>query len=243
MITFDGYNLRDYVDKINEIDRPVLSTRNHTLVDIPGMAGAKIARSKTGVKSIRVKVQIFGQTKAEIRAKVDALAEILLTENPAPLVFGDESHKTYMAIVANETPFQELSTLGHAEIIFLCPDPYAKGTTKTTRLTNNGSTAVTIGGNAPTLPKFTTTFSASTSFFEVSLNNGPKVRITFNFTAGSILVIDHEKNHVTINGASNNATISLDSDFFKLLKGSATLTTSSNDAGAVTDMEHVERWL
>lgn len=242
MITFDGFNLRNYVDKINNIDRPVLAAREHTFIDIPGMAGAIIARSKTGVRVIEVDVQIFGNSKPEIRAKVDALAEVLMTENTAPLVFDDESHKTYMAIVSDETPFDELSRLGKATIKFVCPDPYAKGELKTARLVNNGSKTLDIGGSSDTLPKFTTTFSAATNYFEISLND-KKIRIEYNFTAGSVLMVDHSENIVTINGTINNAAITLDSDFFEIPNGSTTITTQSADAAAVTDLEYTERWL
>jgi predicted phage tail component-like protein len=242
MITFDGYNLRDYVDKINDIQRPVLASRDHTFVDIPGMAGAIIARSKTGVRMINVAVQIFGRNKAEIRTKVDALAEVLMTENPASMVFDDEPQKTYWAIVTDETAFEELSRLGKATISFVCPDPFPKGATKTEVLTNNGSKTVTITGTAPTLPKFTVTFGATASFFEIT-HGTKKVRINFDFVAGTVLVIDHAENLVTINGTINNGAIALESDFFKVSKGSATFVCSNAGTGAVIDMEYIERWL
>jgi predicted phage tail component-like protein len=151
-ITFDGYSLRSYVDKINDIRRPIMPRRDHTLVDIPGMAGAIIARSKSGVKTIEVDVQIFGDTKAAIRTKVEALAAVLFTEEPAPLIFADDPNKTYYAIVSDETTFEELARIGKATIIFLCPDPYPVG------LSRNKTTGTTV-----TTADFTSKVAGSSS--------------------------------------------------------------------------------
>lgn len=245
MFTFDGVNIRTVVDKVSTISRPVLPPREHILIDIPGMAGAILGQKKTGVKAIVVTVHIFGDTKAQIRQKVDKLADLLMTENVAPLVFDDEPNKTYYAIVADETPFDELSVLGTAEITFLCPDPYAKGAAKTSTLTAGGSKAVVNTGNAPALPKFTATFTKAATYCQFGLSGETaKIKIVYAFKIGDVLIIDHEQNLITINGTVNNQTITLDSDFFTLPAGSKSIWNTMSDATAATvKVDFVERWL
>ncbi len=101
-------------------------------------------------------------------------------------------------------------------------------------------------GTATGLPIITATFSVSgaTDYKVTHLETGKSVRVINNFNANDVLVIDHSKMYVTINGSTAMPKLDLSSEFFELNKGTNTLTISMATGGsAYTQISYKERWL
>lgn len=241
-VHFDGFDVRQYVDKVNDIDRGLMAPRDIKTTQVGGMDGEYFVRAKTGSRPVGLTIQIIEKDKSVLRQRVDQLAEVLLTEKTAPLVFGDEPNMTYWAVVTDDTPLEELRVLGKATIKFIVPKGYKYGVEQTNiPLTLNGTTVENYVGTAPANPVFTVDFVASATYFEV-IKGDEKVRANYSFPAGSQLIIDHDSNKVTIDGVVQQPAISKLSVFFELLKGDNTLETATDSTDATISMDYIERW-
>ncbi len=105
--------------------------------------------------------------------------------------------------------------------------------------------AVNNSGTAPSLPITTVTFPrvGATDFKITHLETGKSVRVIYNFAVNDVLVIDHEKCLVTINGLRAMASLDLSSRFFELAPGTNTLVATTTGGGAYTKVDYKERWL
>ncbi|MBA4542884.1 phage tail family protein [Thermoactinomyces daqus] len=103
-----------------------------------------------------------------------------------------------------------------------------------------GDSTIVYNGTAETFPIFTITFAASTTNFKIT-NDSEYVQVTRNFAANDVLIVDCEKQLVTLNGASIMEYLDLDSDFFNVKSGDVI---AIDPAGIATvDVSFVERWL
>lgn len=167
MFSFNGKNIRDYVDKVTGVSRPVVPTRKVTSSEIPQRAGAYYFRSEFGVRVFEFDYVIYGRTLSEIQIRLRRLADILVTNEPRSLVFDDEPNKGYMAILSDETPFDQMNTLGRGKIKLVALDPFAYGPTINQYIdTYNGSTVLN-DGTAETFPVFTADIVKPTTFLSL----------------------------------------------------------------------------
>jgi predicted phage tail component-like protein len=170
MITFNGYDLETTISDlyINNIKRDILPPRSVNLIDIPSRVGAYFLNVKNNVRTYTVDITIAGRTLEDVRSKRETLAKILNTDGLKPLVFSDESYKTYQAIAVENTELDEVKRIAKGTITFLIPDPIAKGQTITsTSVAAGGTIDITNNSNSKVYPKFTVTFNSDAQFFSV----------------------------------------------------------------------------
>jgi predicted phage tail component-like protein len=218
---------------VRKVTRSVLPPSQLKMVEVDGKAGAMFISKKHGVKQIDVEIAIIGDY---VNKKRD-IADWLDAEKPEALILSDEPDKTDFAILSDSTDMDEILDNGFGTLTFLCPDPYSIGAEKTHNLAS-GNRTVTYNGTAQVYPTLTVTFSTNQTAFEIS-NGEVKMRIEANLTTASTLVIDMNTGKITINGTLNQQTMTLDSDYFPLKKGTNALTIS---AGASVVVRYKERF-
>ena len=108
-------------------------------------------------------------------------------------------------------------------------------------LNSAGDSNITVRGSAPTFPIITVEFTDEVNYFNIT-NGVDHIQIDRTFEVGDVLVIDCERNLVTVNGSvsAGMSYLSLDSDFFEIKTGQQ-LTATPQGSGEVT-VNYVERW-
>jgi predicted phage tail component-like protein len=166
MITFNGYYLKDFCI-IKDIGRQIMPSVSVSMIDIQGRDGSYYFRKKKEARVINVEIMMLGNTKEEIRQTAQQLANILDTEDPAPLFFDDQPGVEYRAIVSGDTDISEETFFGVSTIQFVCPDPYGVGTATTETAVTSTGTVLVNPGNAKTFPKYEIKFNTSATFFSL----------------------------------------------------------------------------
>ena len=108
-------------------------------------------------------------------------------------------------------------------------------------LNSAGDSNITVRGSAPTFPIITVEFTDEVNYFNIT-NGVDHIQIDRTFEVGDVLVIDCERNLVTVNGSvsAGMSYLSLDSDFFEIKTGQQ-LTATPQGSGEV-NVNYVERW-
>jgi predicted phage tail component-like protein len=211
--------------KVLKVTRSVLPPSSNKLMEIDGKSGALFISKKHGVKKIEVEIAIVGDYVSKKRE----IADWLDADKPEALVIEDEPDKTDFAIIDGDTDMDEILDNGFGTINFICPDPYSVGADRThsfgTVTVDWSVYDLVYNGTAPVFPLVTATFNAPTTYFEMWLGED-FVKVQYNFQAGTVLEIDMNTGKVSINGTVNMQTLTLDSDFFPLKKGTNTLSAS-----------------
>jgi predicted phage tail component-like protein len=208
--------------KVVKVTRSILPPSQNKFLEMDGKPGALFLSKKHGIKKIEVEVAIISGT---LRGDIRDIADWLDADQPSEFTASDEPDLLDYAILDGDTDVDEIYEAGFGTITFLCPDPYSRRWEVTESLVA-GANSVWYDGTAPTYPVITATFSTAKTFFEIS-NGVDKVRIEGSLSTTTTLVIDFNTGKVTLNGTLNQQTITLDSDFFSIKKGTNTITVSS----------------
>lgn len=128
----------------------VFAPVSRNLLTIPGMPGAHLESTDTLVRVIQQPVFFQGINDAELSDLEEELAEWLLTEKPAPLIFDKRPNRTYYAVVDGSFDIEDALHIGQGIITFVCPDPYKYGEEKTDPFPEDG--IITNSGSAETPP-------------------------------------------------------------------------------------------
>jgi predicted phage tail component-like protein len=215
--------------KVLKVTRSVLPPSSNKLMEIDGKSGALFISKKHGVKKIEVEVAILGDYVSKKRD----IADWLDADKPEALILSDEPDKTDFALIDGDTDMDEILDNGFGTITFICPDPYSVGADRTV---NAGT--INYGGTAETFPVVTATATASASQFSIT-NGDDNVTVNAPVVAGDVLMIDMSKGKVTKNGTLIMSTVTFESEFWSLKKGTNTVTSS---AGFTTVLDFKERF-
>ncbi|NUJ19277.1 hypothetical protein FKN04_22350 [Bacillus glycinifermentans] len=123
-IKFNGIT-KDFVYATVETQRPMWATIERDFLTIPGRPGSYLR--KTNVKARTIPVTFVIKGVDDMQKAKEEIADWLITDKPAPLVFPDEPDRTYYAVVDGDGIPDELFKFGKATINFVCPDPYKYG--------------------------------------------------------------------------------------------------------------------
>src|SRR5690606_21679793 len=134
MIIFNGQDLKKYFDKILDIRRDILPPRSIQFLEVPGRAGSYFANVREESRIIEVDVFMKDQSFEALRSRIRQAAEILDTDQPAPLIVEDEPDKVWMGILMENTPLEEVIFTGRTTLQFFIPDPYAEATEEKQKL-------------------------------------------------------------------------------------------------------------
>lgn len=123
MINFNGHDLSEKI-RVTDVVRPVLPPSLVTSSSILGRPGDYFYHKQPGAYTIPVKFMLIEKEQKVLRQKVRELAELLDTDEPAPIVFNDEPDKFINAIIDGNTDLDEVAAVGSGTLEFYCPDPY-----------------------------------------------------------------------------------------------------------------------
>ena len=151
-LTFNGVR-KPRIHLLKGRTKPPFPSIERGLLTIPGRDGALLKTSKKQPLIINQPIGFVVTDDNDALQLKDQLAEWLVTEEPASLVFDDEPGRTYYALVQNTIEdFEKFATLRSGTIQFLCPDPYSYGEEITQDLSTNS--LITNNGTAETFPIF-----------------------------------------------------------------------------------------
>lgn len=125
-------------------------TRN--LLKIPGMKGAHLINTDTKVRVIQQPVFYSGSSKEDLKKLEEEIAEWLILDEAAPLIFDDEKDRIYYGLVEGSLDIEELLNVGEGTLTFVCPDPYKYGVEKTAILNTDTGTIINVEGTEKTKP-------------------------------------------------------------------------------------------
>lgn len=132
-LTFNGVS-KPFFHATVDTKRPMWAPIEWDMVEIPGRPGAYLKHKKIKARQLSVPVVIKGIDDMQ-KAK-EEVAEWLVTDEPAPLVFTDEPDRTYYAVIDGEGQLDEVFKYGKGTINFICPDPYKYGAEKSFDISN-----------------------------------------------------------------------------------------------------------
>lgn len=156
---------------------PFAPVRNN-LLRVQGMPGAYIESTDTDVLYITQPVGFLINNDEEAMRIKDELASWLLTDEPAPLEFSDESGRTYYAKI--EGTIEDLTRLSKQRkgtLTFLCADPYSYGEEKGPLPFVDDALTITNEGTAKAKPIIELETLHPTTFAMVQKNNEEYIMI------------------------------------------------------------------
>ncbi|MCY8902966.1 phage tail family protein [Bacillus spizizenii] len=219
-MTFNGVS-KPFVHVTSDTKRPMWAPIEWEMVDIPGRPGAYPKQKKIKARQISIPVVIKGVD--DLQKAKEEVADWLVTDESAPLVFPDEPDRTYYALIDGEGQLDEVFKYGKGTINFICPDPYKHGPEVTLNVSETAGVVTSIknNGSAPTSPIVNCTLTGAATAYSIELLNNDSsvsqgVYLKFNFIAGDKLTIDFAKRTAFVNGEKKNSAVLIKSDFFDI---------------------------
>ena len=195
---------------------------------MPGISNSYVKsnhiRTEIAPTVITVRIRLIEDTPLDLTEIKRQIAGKLFTDKPAKLLLYDDPTRYDMAKLDGATDFNKLWTSGSAELNFLNASGISYDETPiSTSFTTSNSLAV--GGTWKTKPKFTIVFGTTAPSYKITNSTtGKYVEVTTPFAIGNTLIIDCEKELVTLNGNPIMPKVSMLSDFFDLIPGVNVLT-------------------
>ncbi|MCM3425564.1 phage tail family protein [Bacillus paralicheniformis] len=125
-VMFNGFTLTDDFFVIDVKGRGIFGGEIN-LVSLPGVDGAKYKGSRYPERYIDIDVLFMAGSDNELRKILEEINFKLSTDKPEPLIFSDESDRTYYAVFSGVQPGEEKNGMYKATITFVCPDPEKEG--------------------------------------------------------------------------------------------------------------------
>lgn len=236
-VTFNGQQLPSWVWIIKEpleLAAPIAWNYAQRRV------GQVPTRQNIGAGSLPYEVSIMATSEADLYTKMEQLIAILYTTEPKVLTRSSEPNRQYMALWERSEAFNRIYETGEGVINFVVPSGLKERAEQTGAAFATTQT-LTIGGTYKTAPKVTATFTAAATNYKIAHANGQYVNVIRTFAASDVLVIDFEKELVTLNGNAIMPALDLASKFFYLDPGANALTVTAT--GQTTKVSYKEKWL
>lgn len=167
---FRGKHSSEFGIILNSTKRSILPQQTEKLVEIPGRPGAHSFGKQIGVREISLDITIEGKSQIDLNSRIRKIASWLKTDVESELVFDKEPGVSYYGFFTGTSDLDELMSIASTTLTFLCPDPYAYGIEKDTKLLSSPH-VVNIDGNEETYPAFKVTFKEPSTFFTVGTKN------------------------------------------------------------------------
>ena len=235
MITFNGIHSSDPsldIISVMRASRPISPGHDARVLSITGMDGVIYQGKDRKPQFITFRFVFDSDSYADKRTAAREIAAWLDTEELSPLIFDDEPDKRYMAIVIDEIDVEEILLTGIFYVTLFVPSSYAESTTTKTASPNEGT--------AETPCIITVTMTSDDDSLKITLDEtGEFVLLNHDLYVGDEVIIDTNARTVTVNDVDVRADLSYLSDYFKLPRGTFTLTP---DPVSTVEVEFRERW-
>ncbi len=170
-LIYNGIELPSFA-KAGKIKNPPHPPISLITTAIAGRPGSYYFGQNLGEKTIEVPIIFSSSTKADLPDVKRALVDWLFYDEPKQLILPEETDKYYMAKVSGDTDLEQMMNTGWGTITFICPDPFAYGTTETTsNFVPGNSLTVTNNGGLETYPQFHFEFTGNTTEFAIMSAN------------------------------------------------------------------------
>ena len=218
-----------------KVRRPIMATVSPSFETVPGRHGEVFKTVTRSGYDLPVEIWLRTEDRREVAEVRHRLAELLWTDEPAPLYLPDDPTRYLMAIVSGDTDLDEITDdCPTTTLTFRIGDPDYYGQAR--RLdAKAGNVSFAVGGTRPTFLRITAKPGAVSSFKVTNTDTAEHVEVKKAMTASSVLRIDMETERATVN--QQTAPVTIDSDFFEV-SGRAHLALT-----AAATIEWVERWL
>jgi predicted phage tail component-like protein len=220
--------------KIMAIRGRGLTGQELTTIRVPGSDKEYVSYREKPTRYLEIDFEVRAKSKEELRKKIDELSAIIETSEEVPIIFSDESDRTYFGEYAGVEESTEYHHVGiHRGTIYILRDKYKYGPEKSLRFPAD-IVEVENEGTAETEPIFELTAKEKTTFAMVS--NGDDEDSQYNLIGtpadDDVQVVDTRTSVLYENGKSldtwSTATPNLlDEHFIKNIGGEMT----TDDAG------------
>lgn len=233
-VRFNGHDLSTLV--YCKVNRPIMPPVNATFESISGRHGELFKSAFFGGYDLPVDVWLRSDDRRDAATVRHMLAEMLYTEEPAPLYLPDDPTRYLLAIVSGSTDLGEITdACPTTTVTFHVGDPFYYGNKRRAEV-EAGSFAINAGGNRPAALTILAHPDSAAPWFIKNADTGEKVQLDMAVTSESVVRVDMALERVTVN--NQLAPVTLDSDFFEI-NGRTKLQLSNGSAM----LEWWERWL
>ncbi|PED41970.1 distal tail protein Dit [Bacillus cereus] len=122
---------KNYIAMLGGQKRPAWAPIKRNLLKTPHRPGAYLISTETEARQMDVPLVIKAENIIDLQKVKEDLAEWLITDEPAELIFDDEPDRIYMAVVDGSFDTEEFIRKGKGIITFICPMPYKIGVKRT----------------------------------------------------------------------------------------------------------------
>ena len=232
---FNGFNFSDVLE-VQEIRRPLIHVNNSS---IHGKNRIFVHGINVEPQTIEIDVRIKAKDRYNLENFKKKILKHLYTEEPKKLMTRD-SDLYDIAILDGEIDFEKFWWYGKTTLKFQSVFGYRFG--KEIKVTLKNRDTIIPNGTAKTRAVFSTKILSSVGWVKITnQKTGEFVKITYPFSIGDKVIIDCDKELVTVNGSNILKNVELESDFFDLLpdkKNKITL-----DGLSQVEAVYTERWL
>lgn len=235
-VSYNNIRLNTHVKvkRIKESMLPSLSSRTLTFRD---SVGETFIKQNMGPRQFVIDFEIIANTLEKRQKVVDLLAPLLYVSEPKKLVI--DKKRTYYAVVDGSTDIEEMRYDGAISLTFIAHDPIAYGKKIKSKI-KNGEVKYNNAGNFKS--KGQLNIKASSSKVTVRLSDGDEydyISIS-NLKSGDNIVINMDKQSVTVNGNNRMYDVDPMGDFFSFPSGQFKLKFSGVSSG---ELSYYERWI
>lgn len=233
-VLFNGHDLSTLVSC--KVNRPIMAPVNATFESVSGRHGELFKSAYFGGYDLPVDIWLRSDDRRDAAAVRHALAEMLCTDEPAPLVLPDDPTRYLLAIVSGSTDLGEITDdCPYTTVTFHVGDPFYYGNKRRVEV-SAGTFTVNAGGDRPAHLQITAKPASSAAWYIRNVDTGEQVKLASSVTSTSTVRVDMALERATVN--SQVAAVTLDSDFFTI-QGRTKLQLSGGSAV----LEWRERWL
>ncbi|WJE18816.1 phage tail family protein [Bacillus cereus] len=118
--------------------RPTWAPLKRNFLSVPGYPGARLLNTQTDIRVLSIPVGIIVPDGSDLETLKEEIADWLITDQPAELIFDVEPNRTYLAVADEGFDPDEFVTLGKGILKFICPMPYKLGPTRTVEFQTDG---------------------------------------------------------------------------------------------------------
>ena len=164
----------------------------NNLLSVPGMVGAHVISSETGMLYVQQPVGFIVRDKEQEQQILDELKLWLLTDEMKEIQFSDNPSRTYVGKIDGDmADYEKFVSLRSGTLTFLC-DPYKYAPERTAILGGQG-TIINVPGTAPTSPIFELDVTEDTTFVMVANENNEYMMLGKPFSAGQNVFEKYER--------------------------------------------------
>lgn len=233
-VIFNGHDLSALVSC--KVNRPIMAPVNANFESVSGRHGELFKSAYFGGYDLPVDIWLRSDDRRDAATVRHLLAQMLYTDEPAPLFLPDDPTRYLMAIVSGSTDLGEITDdCPYTTVTFHVGDPFYYGNKRRVEV-QAGEFAINAGGSRPAALSITAHPEPGVAWSIGNLDTGEKVQLDMDVAADSVVRVDMGLERVTVN--NQVAPVTLDSDFFEI-NGRMKLRLSSGRAL----LEWRERWL